>query len=80
MNTEIDRLITLTNRRLDAIAMELVFLPRPDGKDHLRGLWSKRGDLELPEGMDEEDAHLESLFLRQEAWNESRIERAGVKA
>jgi hypothetical protein len=80
MNTEIDRLITLTNRRLDAIAMELVFLPRPDGKDHLRGLWSKRADLELPEGVSEEDAHAEAEWLRRQAWNESRIDRAGVKA
>lgn len=79
-NDPIDREIQKANRRLDAIAMELIFLPRPDGRNHLRGLWSKRGDLDLPEGMSEEDAHSEALFLRQEAWNEQRAERAGVKA
>ena len=77
---QIDFMINFANHRLDAISMELVFLPRPDGKNHLRGLWSRRSELDLPPGMDEEDAHSESLFLRQEAWNEQRAERAGVKA
>lgn len=76
----IDREIQKANRRLDAIKLELIFLPRPDGRNHLRGLWSRRTDLDLPEGMSEEDAHAESLFLRQEAWNDQRAERAGVKA
>lgn len=76
----IDREIWASNRRLDAISMELVFLPRPDGRNHLRGLWAKRGDLDLPEGMTEEDAYSEALFAQREAWNDQRADRAGVLA
>ena len=75
-----DREIWKANRRLDAIAMELIFLPRPDGKNHLRGMWAKRSELDLPPGMDEEDAHSESLFIQRKTWDEQRAERAGVKA